>query len=401
MDIKDQKIFWVSKFYEHTGYSYISRTFFNKLFEKGYNIKPEIMNSIPEVDKDIIKYYESLKYKGNNHLPYLGNDAIKIVCWLPINNIPQFKHNIIYTMMESRMLNENFIFDCNRNYNSCWVPNYSMKKIFTESGLGIPVNIVPIGIDQKYNVENLDNIKDYKLIYKVFNKGKKVPQNPNGYKFISVFRWSFRKGFDVLIKSFLREFKKSDNVSLSIISRHAAASFDKRFYDAIEHDINKLFNKYGDENSAPIYWCSDNVPDYYMPKLYANHDVFISTSRGDGIALPPLEASKMGLPVIIPNHTGFEDYSLESTCYNFDVDEWVVCNDIPEWKGWVTRAFDGQEFPRFGNKKVEEISGIMRNVYNNPSAGKEKVINMNKKIDELYTWDAACKSAERELKKIL
>jgi hypothetical protein len=39
----------------------------------------------------------------------------------------------------------------------------------------------------------------------MFRKGKDVVlEKPKGYKFLSVFRWTFRKGFDVLLKSYLK-----------------------------------------------------------------------------------------------------------------------------------------------------------------------------------------------------
>ena len=128
-DYLDQKICWTSPFYEHTGYSYISRRFVKELLKRNWDMMPEPMRCNMEVDPSEIDFFESKRFYNPNGTKglYLGPDAVKVVCWLPLNSIPQFKHNVIYTMMESRGVSPIFVAQCNSFYNSCWAPTQYYK----------------------------------------------------------------------------------------------------------------------------------------------------------------------------------------------------------------------------------------------------------------------------------
>jgi len=113
--------------------------------------------------------------------------------------------------------------------------------------------------------------------------------------------------------------------------------------------------------------------------------------------IPALEASRMGLPLIAPEHTGFSDYVKPDNTYIIDVDKWVVCNEQPEWNGWVTNQFAHQEFPKFGDSVVEQTAMHMRHVKDNYEEAKEKNRKMNLVIDEKYFWPDCIKKAEERL----
>ena len=399
MNKKDQKIIFCGNLHDCGGYSYLNRSYMRGLIDRGWNVGAEAINGTRETSDEEQKFFDSLRrYNADGKaMPYLDPDLIKIVSFLPLVNIPKFKHNVIYTMMESLKVNPTFVNNCNRFYNSCWTPTNYNANVFKEAGLSIPVKVLPIGIDDMYQHEN--SIDNFFLNYQSFPQN--APMEPQGFKFISVFRWSFRKGFDVLIKSYLREFKKKDNVSLILISRHAAMSHDKRFEEAIERDILNLIDKYGHIDSPPIYWCKDIMPMDFMPSMYRIGDCFVSTSRGEGFGIPMLEASKMGLPCILPNHTGFTDYATNENCFRYDVDRWVVCNDVPEWNGWVTRDFSGQEFPLFGEDTVNEVSYLMRFVMDNPEMAKKRNEKLNEVIRTRYSWDVLIDKCEEYLNDII
>jgi hypothetical protein len=46
-------------------------------------------------------------------------------------------------------------------------------------------------------------------------RSQKKNSNGSPFVFISIFSWSYRKGYDVLLEAFFRAFVKSDQVSLS------------------------------------------------------------------------------------------------------------------------------------------------------------------------------------------
>ena len=397
----ENKIVWVGPFVENSGYSYMNREHVRGLCNSNWDVYLEEVPCPMEVSQKDVAFIRSLKYLDERGMPGICFDpqSIKIVGWIPLKKIPPFKHNVLYTMMESKEAGAGFIDVCNEFYNSCWVPTEYCKKSFIDQGVKVPVNVVPIGVDPIYHPDNV--IPGFNLNYEVFSKRENAPFKPLGFKFLSVFRWSYRKGFDVLLKSYLREFKHTDDVSLVIVSKHASASREKRFEDAVRDEIQEYVNKFSNEDSPPIYWCKENIPADKMPSMYAVGDCFVLPSRGEGLALPALEAAKMGLPCILPNHTAFSDYVTDENCFTFDVDDWEVCDTNPKWGVWITRVYSGERFPIFGDSVVDNVSYLMRKVFDDPEKGKEKNKEMQKTVDNKFAWDKCTQAASNCLKEII
>lgn len=376
-----QRLVLVGTVMDAGGYAYNNRNVIKRLNDLGWDCKLEAINGTIEVSPEELNYLNSLRmFKKNIPQVYMDKNCIKIFSHIPVKNVPKFKRNIIYTMSETRLPHPRFVHACNTYYDELWTPTEWNAQGLIERGLKIPTKVVPIGIDEIYNEENAGI--ELPLSYAKFGNG---PEQPEGFKFLSVFRWSYRKGFDLLVKSFLRRFKQQDGVCLVIHSRHAAMSHAKQFSDYVANDLDMLYNLHKKEDSPPIYLCQDIVPMWAMPSFYRKHDAFVSTSRGEGFSIPTLEAAKMGLPVIVPNHTGFTSYANSETAFVFDVDSWVVCDTIPEWHrgSWITPMFTGQEFPFFGEETVESVAELMKFVKENP----EECITRNKRLKEKINKD--------------
>lgn len=57
-----------------------------------------------------------------------------------------------------------------------------------------------------------------------------------------------------------------------------------------------------------------------MRQLYAQADVFVLPTRGEGYCLPVAEAMAMMLPVIVTNHSGMTAYATDNNAYLIPVD---------------------------------------------------------------------------------
>jgi glycosyltransferase involved in cell wall biosynthesis len=136
-----------------------------------------------------------------------------------------------------------------------------------------------------------------------------------GFRFLSVFEWTNRKGWAILVESFAREFGKNELVELVIKSScqiHKNRN-GPRCATFLQRVVDKLLAKVGLMNHARIIVVSLELSD--MRPLYLLADAFVLPSRGEGIGLPALEAMAMALPVIGTNATGLKDFLTEQTGY--------------------------------------------------------------------------------------
>jgi glycosyltransferase involved in cell wall biosynthesis len=322
---------------------------------------------------------------------------VRLIGHIPINNVPQNMINIIYTMMETKKFNKDFINTCKKNYHICFTPTESNKETFIESGFNKPIYVLPIGIDDVYI--NQKKLNKFIPIYKKFHNKITNQSQPEGFKFLSIFRWNFRKSPEVLIRAYLEEFTIEDNVSLVLFSKNMLHRLGPQFENYISSKINKLLIKYGKPNSAPIFLSEQTIDSEDMPDVYAIGDVFVLPSRGEGFCLPALEASAMGLPIIVTDITGFKDYCDDDNSYLLQVDKYETYEKMTDW--YKDDAFIGvyanEEFPVLGDDFVAQLKYKMREVKNKYDEAKIKNSKMIDLIKTRYTWDKCVDNMENIL----
>jgi hypothetical protein len=95
------------------------------------------------------------------------------------------------------------------------------------------LRVVPQGIDaadfdpNKHAPLSLKDLPSAQLV-----TGNSTGINSDSYTFLSVFKWEARKGWDVLLDAYVREFSKSDNVALHIFTKPFGRSDDVRLLSA-------------------------------------------------------------------------------------------------------------------------------------------------------------------------
>jgi glycosyltransferase involved in cell wall biosynthesis len=285
------------------------------------------------------------------------------------------------------------------NFNAVHNCNFNIDQ-FKQAGVDRVITKMPLGFDEKRFVPGLEKAQN--INYKLLNPNpEKYPAKPEGFVFLSIFRCSYRKGPDVLIKAFRKAFSKSDNVSLVIFSRHYWGNIqnDKlNTVDACESYLKEWVQN--DENAPPIYLSTDYISDEQMPNVYAIGDAFVLPSRGEGLCMPCLEAGGCEVPIIAPEHSGFGEYMNNDRGYVIHTDGYenighidfssgkpIYKGDNPEWGVWVTKQFENQEFPIFGEVVVNETAEIMNDVFENYSKAKSKAKLMRNYVLDNFTWD--------------
>ncbi|WP_170222012.1 glycosyltransferase [Gluconacetobacter liquefaciens] len=108
-----------------------------------------------------------------------------------------------------------------------------------------------------------------------------------------------RKGVDVLLKAWVKAFTKRDGVRLLI------KTFPNPHND-VEQQLAVLQQCHRD--MAPVEIINRDAEREEMAAFYADYDVMVLPSRGEGYNLPALEAMASGLPLIVTGEGGHRDF---------------------------------------------------------------------------------------------
>ncbi|XP_020222438.1 uncharacterized protein LOC109804924 [Cajanus cajan] len=225
-----------------------------------------------------------------------------------------FKSVIGRTMFETDRVNAEHVERCNiMDY--VWVPTEFHMSTFVQSGVD-PSKVVKIV--QPVDVNFFDPVRYIPL--DLASRAKLVLGSgvSKGFVFLSVFKWEYRKGWDVLLKSYLKEFSKDDRVALYLLTNpyHTDSNFGNKILDFVESsDVVEPVSGW-----SPVYVIDTHIALSELPRVYKAADAFVLPSRGEGWGRPLVEAMSMALPVIATNWSGPTEYLTEENGYPLPVD---------------------------------------------------------------------------------
>lgn len=359
-------------FYEAGGYAKVNRNLAKGLSDLGVNVNIEVtskqINNLTETE------LKSLK-KINKPV---SRDAIVIDSMIPtFSSMSSGKYRVLYTTVEADSVPDQFI-EAAHQYNEVWVASDFCKNVLVKSGVKNPIYVINNSIDT--NLYN-ETSQPYE-----FNPPLK------DFVFISVFGWSYRKGYDALLKTYLEEFTQDDNVSLLIVSRYLC---DTSKSDIVKDTIKEYISKY--DNAAHIARLSNPIPEEKMPNLYRAANAFCILTRGEGFLLTAAEASLCGLPVIATNFSGHTMFLKENNSCLVDVDDLAPM----EVGKMHVHYWDGQIFPRLTSKTfIKNAREKMRDMYDNYDKYLEKNNILKNFLKENYNIEQTAKLVYGRLEKI-
>jgi len=350
----DLEVLIKGHFLEAGGYAKVNRNLALGLQKLGVNVKVDIVGGTKsELTAQEMKSILRLRGKPSRN-------AIRLDSVVPTFGVcSPGKHKILYTTVEAHSVPDQFIEAANI-YDEVWVTSNFCADILTKSGLAKPVFVLPDSIDTSLYTEEGE---EYEF----------QPSLSNHFVFVSVFGWSYRKGYDVLLKAYLREFSGDDPVTLLLVSRFQNRSSNRQH---IKDEVSSYIRQYGGDNPPNIVRCSKVIPEHQMPSLYRACDAFVLFTRGEGFSLCYPEASLCGLPIIGTNCSGQTMFLNHQNSYLLEPDRFAK---MPPGKMHV-HYWDNQVFPVLTSDEViDEAGGLMRAVY-------EDVITAVKKNDKLQKW---------------
>ncbi|CAK0788600.1 unnamed protein product [Prorocentrum cordatum] len=208
-----------------------------------------------------------------------------------------------------------------------WVPSAFAVEQFASSGVERrKIVVIPEAVDTAFFDPSLHAPLKSKGMGSSSSSGKQR------YRFLSVFKWEARKGWDVLLSAYFQEFSKDDPVVLYIKTQAFHTSED------FKDEIGRFVKGMGAKARRPLArykLIAQDLPLAELPRLYRSADALVQPSRGEG-ANPP-QAMAMGLPVIATNWSGTTEFLRDGSSLPLRIDglREVAKGNGPEGHRWA------------------------------------------------------------------
>jgi glycosyltransferase involved in cell wall biosynthesis len=251
-------------------------------------------------------------------------------------------------MWETDGLPPNWVVRCNE-LDEVWVPSAFNVETFGNAGVAPDrLHVVPEGVRPE--------------IY-----GPVVPPLPlpdvSGFVFLSVFSWSRRKGWDVLLRAYLDAFSPDDDVTLVLLVTPFAKPVTEHLRELgafIEIQLGRELAH------CPATVVLDVEPGTTgMPRLYRAANAYVQPSRAEGWGRPLMEAMACGRPTIGTRWSGNLEFMNDDNAYLVDCDLVPVSEDA--WAEWPW--FRGQ---RWAEPSVEHLRTVLRRAFEQPEEARVK-----------------------------
>jgi len=223
---------------------------------------------------------------------------------------------------------------CCNMLDEVWVPSIQNHQAAIDSGVDVPIKILPCACDiDRYNknTQQLD-----------------IPQLKDKLVFYTIGEMTRRKNIVATIRAFYSAFTSRDDVVL-VIKTTIPGKTPQETSDILKktsEDIKKSMHIYMKHDYYPsIIGITDFLPDSQLDQLHASCDVFVSASHGEAWGIPVHDAMGFGNPVIVSNWGSFPELTYAQARKYWRPSERVFMMPGQINCGWL---INGQLTPCFG-----------------------------------------------------
>jgi autotransporter strand-loop-strand O-heptosyltransferase len=380
------KIFGHGSYVGNTGYNQHTRDFFRHLSKhaqikfrnftvgstwEGFNKTPHDNEPyINEVDKELL--YEQILWNGDrtrsNHKMYIDDSKefspdVNIVLSETNHHIfydTYYGPKIAYNVWESTLQPSSY-FEELKKFDEFWVPSKWQKECTIKQGYDPEkIKIVPEGVDvYTFFPETVEPLDEY---------------NDGRFKFLLFGRWDYRKSTKEIIEWFLKTFSEDEPVDLVV-------SIDNMWGEHLDgfKTTEERLEHYG-LNHSRIKIVHFPKREDYIKYLKTGH-VFLSCARSEGWNLPLIEAMACGTPSIYSNCSGQLEFA-EGKGFPVNI-LYETPADTDSYARYKMSELPGNYYePDFN-----ELSKVMRHVYENYDECKIKSLKESEEIRKNFNWE--------------
>jgi len=296
--------------------------------------------------KDLVQFAQEQHLQGKIVIAmhHTAPDLVRSAAWAD--------YNIARTMWEMHDLPPRWVANI-AQMDEVWVPSQFNRRTFPKAGV-LKEKLFVVG-------ECVD--EDYYSPEVIHGPGRFSLNRKRRVNFFSLFNWNYRKGWDILIEAFAREFSPGEDVALFIKS-FSSWGQQTEFFEA---EAVRVLREKGIATSLPanIIFMSWGLQEIEMSHVYKAFDAFVLPTRAEGWGRPTMEAMLSGVPVITTKYSGQEEFVSEKTAL-------VIAHKIVEVPPEAVKEVPNFAGGKWAEPSVEQLQKIMRKLATNPKEAKKK-----------------------------
>ncbi|MGH9448947.1 MAG: glycosyltransferase [Terriglobia bacterium] len=279
------------------------------------------------------------------------------------------------TMYETDRIPDSFRDPCNA-MDEVWVPSRLNMETFVAGGVNPgKLRFVPGGIDT--------------AIFRSGVEPLNIPQK-RSFNFVSVFAWHEGKGYDILLRAYLREFKPDDDVAL-ILKAYPLIDRTNDLAPVITHFIEREV-RLSLEKAPTVILINGFMTQKDMVRFYAAANCFVLPTHGEGYGRPFLEAMACEMPVIATSWGGQMDFMNRGNSYLIDCKLVEVPPDVE------VNVSAGH---RWAAPDEDHLRALMREVYSHRDQAHRKAAQGRQDVVRNYDWSAVTPLWVHEFERLL
>jgi glycosyltransferase involved in cell wall biosynthesis len=266
---------------------------------------------------------------------------------LPMDQAP----TVAYTTWETDRLPASFLPPLAKT-SRVIVPSSWNQGVFQDSGVGVPVHIVPHLLEESLADSQAEFSSEI-------------------FTFYSIAPWTDRKALALVVEAFCQAFSAKDGVRLILkttrtdLTRHSHAWGLRHLlnsWNTTQRALKKILARF---NHPPeVRLVHGQLRRQELLDFHRNYHCFVLLSRGEGWGLGAFEAAASGVPVIVTNYGGSLDFLHPERAFLVDY-EIRPCRVSP-WEALFTPEQNWAE------PVIEHAVQQMRNVYDDFAEAREK-----------------------------